>query len=221
MITFWLYKPAEPRLTFGQPPASLVELAPRGLDQPIDTLPVETSSETPAAAPPSVEIRTPAPPPPPQDLVEVTRVEPPRFRKYTVQRGDVSWFKIAERTLGDRKRAGDISRANPFVSPDRLIAGRTELLIPIDGNIDGKLVTELVPRDEAAKHGHAPADTPPAAATTYIVADGDTLSSIARRFYGDPAKWSDLFIANRDVIDNPDRLKTGTPLKILGSKQKH
>ena len=50
---------------------------------------------------------------------------------------------------------------------------------------------------------------------TYTVAKGDTLSHIAKEFYGKAGKWHAIFDANRDVIgDNPDKIFPGQVLKI-------
>jgi nucleoid-associated protein YgaU len=60
-----------------------------------------------------------------------------------------------------------------------------------------------------------PAPTPaPAAPRTYTVAKGDTLSRIAKQFYGDANKWRKIFEANGDVIKNPDLIHPGQVLKI-------
>lgn len=49
---------------------------------------------------------------------------------------------------------------------------------------------------------------------TYTVAKGDTLSHIAKQFYGSANKWNAIFEANRDQLDDPDRIKPGQVLKI-------
>ncbi len=49
---------------------------------------------------------------------------------------------------------------------------------------------------------------------TYTVEKGDTLSHIAKRHYGDAAKWKALFEANRDVIKNPDMIQIGWVIKL-------
>ena len=58
----------------------------------------------------------------------------------------------------------------------------------------------------------APATT--AAPRTYTVAAGDSLSKIAKKFYGDGNKWKPIFDANRDILKNPDLIKPGQVLKI-------
>ena len=51
-------------------------------------------------------------------------------------------------------------------------------------------------------------------ARTYTVARGDTLSHIAKEHYGKASKWHAIFEANRDQIDDPDRIFPGQVLKI-------
>ena len=49
---------------------------------------------------------------------------------------------------------------------------------------------------------------------TYVVRDGDTLASISRRFYKSSGKWKKIRDANRNVIDDPAKLKAGQTLTI-------
>lgn len=48
----------------------------------------------------------------------------------------------------------------------------------------------------------------------YVVVKGDTLSKIARAFYGDSAKYSLIYEANRSVLDHPDKIYPGLSLII-------
>ncbi len=50
--------------------------------------------------------------------------------------------------------------------------------------------------------------------TTYRVAPGDTLSKIAKRFYGDARRYYPIIKANRDRLPNPDVLPLGVVLRI-------
>jgi nucleoid-associated protein YgaU len=49
---------------------------------------------------------------------------------------------------------------------------------------------------------------------TYTVVSGDSLSKIAKKYYGDAKKWRRIFDANRDIIKNPDLIHPGQVLKI-------
>jgi len=49
---------------------------------------------------------------------------------------------------------------------------------------------------------------------TYKVVSGDTLSKIAKRFYGDANSYKKIFDANRDQLNDPDMIKVGQELKL-------
>src|SRR5688572_1026163 len=53
-----------------------------------------------------------------------------------------------------------------------------------------------------------------AAAETYTVKSGDSLSKIAKQAYGDGSKWRAIFDANRDQLDDPDLIHPGQVLKL-------
>lgn len=46
------------------------------------------------------------------------------------------------------------------------------------------------------------------------VQQGDTLWKIAERYYGDGSLYTNIFEANRDVLDDPDKIKVGQKLRI-------
>jgi nucleoid-associated protein YgaU len=50
--------------------------------------------------------------------------------------------------------------------------------------------------------------------TSYTVQKGDTLSHIAKAQYGKASQWRRIFDANRDQLDDPDRIQPGQVLKI-------
>ena len=58
------------------------------------------------------------------------------------------------------------------------------------------------------------APAPEAQARTYTVVSGDTLSKIAKHYYGDANEWPKIFDANRDKLSNPDRINVGQVLRI-------
>ena len=49
---------------------------------------------------------------------------------------------------------------------------------------------------------------------TYTVTKGDSLSKIAKQFYGDAKQWKKIFEANKDGIKNPDLIRVGQVLRI-------
>lgn len=49
---------------------------------------------------------------------------------------------------------------------------------------------------------------------TYKVQHGDGLQAIAKRFYGNPAKWRDIQRANMDTIPADGRVKAGQVIKL-------
>jgi nucleoid-associated protein YgaU len=49
---------------------------------------------------------------------------------------------------------------------------------------------------------------------TYTVAKGDSLSKIAKQFYGSAGEWKKIYEANKDVIKNPDLIYPGQTFKI-------
>lgn len=51
-------------------------------------------------------------------------------------------------------------------------------------------------------------------AQTYTVEKGDTLSHIAKQFYGKASHWNAIYEANRDQLDDPDKISPGQVLKI-------
>ena len=54
---------------------------------------------------------------------------------------------------------------------------------------------------------------------TYTVEPGDTLSKISQKFYGDAARHMEIYYANRDKIEDPDKLEVGWELTIPQSDQ--
>jgi uncharacterized protein YeaO (DUF488 family) len=49
---------------------------------------------------------------------------------------------------------------------------------------------------------------------TYEVKSGDNLSKISKQFYGDSDEYMRIFYANRDQLNDPDKIKVGQKLVI-------
>ncbi len=220
---YWLYEPGDPPVTFdqshGKQNDGIIEPLSGGplaeLDPPIVTPDRRPQHRLPDAPKPA----TPAPAP-------KTRVVPPEYWEYTVQRND-SMESIAKKLFGDGRLWTKIAEANPLLDAHKLVPGRTKLRIPKDlTNIQGKEVA--VPPPEPAQTTPAPRKPDPApaepakpakpaaapASKDYVVKSGDTLSGIAKAFYGKSAAWRSIYDFNKDVIDDPDNLKPGTTIRI-------
>ena len=78
---------------------------------------------------------------------------------------------------------------------------------PDFGNVKGGSSTTSPPQEQAPKRVET-------AYTEYLVVKGDSLSLIAQRLYGDMHAWRRIYEANRDVIDDPDKIHPGQVLKI-------
>jgi len=48
----------------------------------------------------------------------------------------------------------------------------------------------------------------------YEIVSGDTLSAIAKKFYGDGSKYPRIFEANKEVIKDPNKIYVGQKIRI-------
>jgi nucleoid-associated protein YgaU len=49
---------------------------------------------------------------------------------------------------------------------------------------------------------------------TYTVKSGDNLSKISKQFYGNANEYMQIFYANRDQLNDPDKIQVGQELNI-------
>lgn len=148
--------------------------------------------------------------------------------KYTVKAGD-TLFIIAEKYYSDGLAYDAIAKANNLVNPDSLEEGQVLEIPKLEES------TSLPPTPEAtpsATPSAAPVQTEPEPAaiittdqntdsaqwgpkilgSTYTVVEGDWLSTIAGRAYGDVLAYQKIAQANK--IENPDLIIPGTVLTI-------
>ena len=59
-----------------------------------------------------------------------------------------------------------------------------------------------------------PSGTASAPMKSYTVQKGDTLSKIAKNFYGEANEYKKIFEANKDQLKDPDKIQPGQELKI-------
>jgi nucleoid-associated protein YgaU len=71
----------------------------------------------------------------------------------------------------------------------------------IGGDSPSDLKANITVADDSVYHRH-------------VVKSGESLSLIAKQYYGDPMKYRKIFEANSDLLDNPDLIHPGQELII-------
>ena len=82
--------------------------------------------------------------------------------------------------------------------------------ILIAGNIQG---VEKVVADDLKAPPPAP-EEPQEKVEIYEIVSGDTLGAIAKRYYGKASAYMKIFEANRDIIDDPNKIYPGQKIRI-------
>ena len=98
---------------------------------------------------------------------------------------------------------------------DRLTADAPAASIPDFSNVTGGVTsTETIIGSGAASGGLASAGGEGWESKTYTVKSGDTLSKIAKEFYGNANKYQQIFEANKPMLKDPDKIYPGQVLRI-------
>jgi polar amino acid transport system substrate-binding protein len=131
---------------------------------------------------------------------------------FAVPKGDQRLRQLIDETLRDMAQDGT------YVAIYERWFGDEISPYPL-GEADASVPAAGVPRADqtagATPEAVEPGAAPDQAMATHVVQPGDTLSRIARQFYGNAASWQRIYESNRDVIgDDPGRLKVGTTLEI-------
>ena len=84
-----------------------------------------------------------------------------------------------------------------------------EKAILLAGNVKG-VANVVIDEVKVAETGSQPA----ARVEYYVIQKGDTLSKIAKRYYGDAMAYPKIFEANREVIQDPDKIFPGQKIRI-------
>ena len=80
--------------------------------------------------------------------------------------------------------------------------------LPLLPGMEEKKTSPVVPAESSATAESAES------LEEYTVQHGDSLSKIAERFLGNPARYQDIYEVNRDRMATPDRLRVGESLRI-------
>ncbi|MBI4566086.1 MAG: LysM peptidoglycan-binding domain-containing protein [Planctomycetes bacterium] len=149
---------------------------------------VEPSPFLPSAPP------SPAAPPPPPPAVPARSND-----EYVVQSGD-TLAEIAEKKYGDPTLWPLIQKANPNVNPRALKIGM-KLVIPTRSRNEASVTAPAEPIIEGS-------------VKTYVIQAGDTLESIAKRFYKSFSAAAKIQEANPETLHDPDVLEVGTRILL-------
>lgn len=95
-------------------------------------------------------------------------------------------------------------------------AEAAQKVILMAGNIKG--VNEVIPKidivEATAENVEATAALQPNDVEYYVIESGDTLSKIAKKYYGNANAYPKIFEANKEVIKNPDLIFPGQKIRI-------
>lgn len=91
-----------------------------------------------------------------------------------------------------------------------LILGNTQGVAHVDDQMTVAAAASAAPSAQAVSAEPA---------TFYTVKSGDTLSKIAKQFYGDPQRYTELFEANKPMLKDPDRIYPGQVLRVPKATQ--
>ena len=75
-------------------------------------------------------------------------------------------------------------------------------------------ITADISVDSSRAIGAAAGGGQGAGGQTYEVKSGDNLSKISKQFYGDANEYMRIFYANRDKLNDPDKIQVGQQLTI-------
>ncbi len=87
---------------------------------------------------------------------------------------------------------------------------------PVLQDVDGGQLPGLRPSLPARQNqpGPATAAASQPSGRVHVVTQGDTLSSLAQRYYSNRSRWREIYEANRDQMPNENALRVGMELRI-------
>jgi nucleoid-associated protein YgaU len=126
---------------------------------------------------------------------------------------DLDTLKAKYRTVIEVGRARGVSWKNVHLEDDRLLLRGSAPTAAIE-----KEIRDLIKQIDATG-ADVTADLSvdgrlPVLSRIHVVVKGETLSRIARHFYGDSGLYRKIFEANTDQLDDPDKIKPGQKLVI-------
>ncbi len=127
--------------------------------------------------------------------------------------GDAVKQSIDKHNLGVDNLDVKIDGDKVVVSGNAASIESMEKAILAAGNIEGvaKVESNIVAASQNSEAEQA---------KFYTVKSGDTLSKIAREFYGNANLYNEIFEANKPMLTHPDKIYPGQNLRIPADKQK-
>ena len=195
--------------------AAMIQHSPRSAAA--GTAPAASFAQPPAVA---LDIGAPtagltAPAPGPATVTPASEAEP-TGEVVTVRPGDSAW-SIAETHLGDGMRWRHLWETNRGVTQPDGRSWTDPQIIRVGWQL--RIPTTITPTAPTA----GSATTAQPAAVDHTIVRGDTLSQIADTHLGDPARYTEIFEANRDVeqpdgrrLTDPDLILPGWDLRLPG-----
>ncbi len=89
-----------------------------------------------------------------------------------------------------------------------LLAGNVKEVDKVDDQLTVRSAAPQAQMQQTAQQAVA------AQPTFVTIKEGDTLSKIAKEHYGDANKWQAIFEANREVIEDPDKIYPGQTIRV-------
>ena len=87
-----------------------------------------------------------------------------------------------------------------------------EKAVLMAGNVEG--VEKVIADNVEVTEPPVPAAAEAPAVQYYTIQKGDTLYAVAKEFYGNGMKYPDIFEANREVIEDADKIYPGQKIRI-------
>jgi nucleoid-associated protein YgaU len=98
------------------------------------------------------------------------------------------------------------------------IEAKTQVMAAFNGLVETENTVNSIRVKAAAKPFQVEMLPVPGAASAgekiHLVVSGDTLSALAKKYYGKAGQYMKIFEANKDILKNPDVIKVGQKLRI-------
>ncbi len=130
--------------------------------------------------------------------------EPVRFIASNGIGDDINTLVLIEELIITEKAGEEGDKYINFRLVEYREFGKKSVIVPTSTSVGAVVTTEEVPTPKVNPKSNG----------TYTVQSGDTLWSIAKKYYGDGSKYTEIVNANSDNIKNPNLIYVGQKLVI-------